>query len=51
MTVDTALLRRCYVLFFIDITNREILYGGITANPTGACATQAARLRRRPRRG
>ena len=42
-TVDTALLRRCYLLFFIDITNREVLYGGITANPTGAWTTQAAR--------
>ena len=30
------MLRRCYLLFFIDITNREVLYGGITANPTGA---------------
>ena len=35
-TVDTALLRRYYLLFFIDIANREVLYGGITANPTGA---------------
>ena len=42
-TVDTALLRRYYLLFFIDITNREVLYGGITANPTGAWTTQAAR--------
>ena len=43
VTVDTALLRRCYLLFFIDITNREILYGVITTNPTGAWTTQAAR--------
>ena len=42
-TVDTVLLRRCYLLVFIDITNREVLYGGITANPTGAWTTQAAR--------
>ena len=42
-TVDTVLLRRFYLLFFIDITNREVLYGGITANPTGAWTTQAAR--------
>ena len=42
-TVDTALLRRYYLLFFIDITNREVLYGGITTNPTGAWTTQAAR--------
>ena len=38
-----ALLRRYYLLFFIDITNREVLYGGITTNPTGAWTTQAAR--------
>ena len=42
VTVDTALLRRCYLLFFIDITTREVLYGGITTNPTGAWTTQAA---------
>ena len=42
-TVDTVLLRRCYLLFFIDTANREVLYGGITANPTGAWTTQAAR--------
>ena len=41
--VDTALLRRCYLLFFIDITTREVFYGGITAHPTGAWTTQAAR--------
>ena len=43
VTVDTALLRRCYLLFFIDTTTREVLYGGITTNPTGAWTTQAAR--------
>ena len=43
VTVDTALLRRYYLLFFIDITNREVLYGGITANPTAAWTTQSAR--------
>ena len=42
-TVDTVLLRRAYLLFFIDITNREVFYGGITTNPTGAWTTQAAR--------
>ena len=30
-------------MFFIDITNREVFYGGNTANPTGAWTTQAAR--------
>ena len=43
VTVDTALLHRCCLLFFIDVTNREVLYGGITTNPTGAWTTQAAR--------
>ena len=43
VTVDTALLRRCYLLFFIDITNREVFCGGITANPTGTWTAQAAR--------
>ena len=42
-TVDTAWLRRYYLLFFIDIANREVFYGGITANPSGAWTTQAAR--------
>ena len=41
-TVDTALLRRYYLLFFIDITSREVLYGGITANLTSAWITQHA---------
>ena len=42
-TVDTVWLRRFWLLFFIDISNREVFYGGITANPTGAWTTQAAR--------
>jgi transposase InsO family protein len=42
-TVDTARLRRFYVLFFIDIPTRQVFYAGITANPTGAWTTQAAR--------
>ena len=42
-TVDTALLRRYYLLFFIDVTNREVFFAGITANPTGPWTTQAAR--------
>ncbi|MCP3855398.1 MAG: transposase family protein, partial [Actinomycetia bacterium] len=42
-TIDTALLRRYYVLFFIDVTNREVIFAGITANPTGPWTTQATR--------
>jgi putative transposase len=42
-TVDTALLRRYYVLFFIDVPTRQVFYAGTTANPTGARTTQAAR--------
>ena len=42
-TVDTVLMRRLYVLFFIDLTSREVILGGITTNRTAAWTTQAAR--------
>jgi transposase InsO family protein len=42
-SVDTALMRRYYLLFFIDITTREVFFAGITAHPTGPWTTQAAR--------
>lgn len=42
-SVDTAMLRRSYLLFFIDVTTREVFFAGITANPTGPWTTQAAR--------
>ena len=43
VTIDTAVLRRYYLLFFIDITTREVFLGGITDHPTGAWTSQAAR--------
>ena len=42
-TIDTASLRRFYLLFIIDVTTREVFFAGITTNPTGAWTTQAAR--------
>ena len=35
-TVDTAMLNRFYVLFFIHIPTRKVFYAGVTAYPTGA---------------
>jgi len=35
-TVDTAFLRRYYVLFFIHVVTRQVFFAGLTANPTGA---------------
>jgi len=43
LTVDTVLLRRFYVLFFIDVDTRIVHLAGITTNPSGPWTTQQAR--------
>jgi putative transposase len=42
-TVETACLRRYYVLFFIAHASRRVWLAGCSPNPTGAWVTQQAR--------
>jgi hypothetical protein len=42
-TVDTVLLKRLYVLIFIELNSRRVHLAGITANPNGTWVAQQAR--------
>ncbi len=42
-TIETILLKRLYVLFFIEVNTRIVHLAGITPTPSGAWVTQQAR--------
>ena len=42
-TVETVLLRRLYVLFFIELKTRKVFVTGVTAHPTTGWVVQHAR--------
>jgi putative transposase len=42
-TVETVLLRRYYVLFFIELQSRRVHLAGVTAHPRGRWVAQQAR--------
>ena len=42
-TVDTLWLGRLYLLFFLELSSRRVLFAGCTANPDGRWTTQQAR--------
>jgi len=41
--VGTIVLRRAYVLFFIDLARRKVFLAGVTAHPAGPWVSQQAR--------
>jgi putative transposase len=42
-TVETVMLRRLHVLFFIELGSRRVHFAGCTSNPSGAWVVQQAR--------